>query len=1121
MGPSLTENLTENFYRWERRGRGWLVWDVSVELEPPFEPFFHHYTSQQQSQLNDDGRKSTFLSSLAEKFKDRLLGSLKAEESLTSLQYDEEDSEPVPFVFDDNSSIKEIKISLSPKEKVTLEQIEASLLNLSFCSFPLSFEIIGKSDSILVQIACREPDFLQVRQQLQAYFPEAVLNEESNFLKGLLDNQNETAIVDFGLSQEFMRPLRTFRNFEPDPLTGIIGAMENLGEGEIGIFQVLFQAVHNPWTESILRAVTDWEGKSFFLDAPEMVKLAQEKVGRPLFTAVIRVVGQSPQSYRAWEIAKALGSGLTQVSNPHSNEFIPLSNDYYDDHDHCEDVLSRQTHRSGMLLNSQELVAIVHPPSVSVRAGKLVRELKKTKAAPSIASGHQLILGENIHQGKKTAVTLSTEQRLRHAYIVGATGTGKSTLLLNLIIQDINNGLGLAVLDPHGDLIDKILGYIPEERLNDVVLLDPSDVEYPVGLNVLQAHSEIERNVLSSDLVAVFRRLSTSWGDQMTSVLGNAILAFLESKEGGTLVDLRRFLVEKDFRNSFLQTVKDSEVIYYWQKEFPLLSGKPQASILTRLDTFLRPKLIRNMVAQKEGINFEDILNNKKIFLAKLAKGLIGEENAYLLGTLIVAKLHQVAMARQAKKLSERKNFYLYIDEFQNFITPSMASILSGARKYHLGLILAHQELRQLWNKDTELANSVISNPGTRICFRLGDFDAQKLSDGFSYFETQDLQNLGVGEAIARIEKAEYDFNLKTMLLPSLDSDLTKEKQQSLITLSREKYSKKREEVESILRESGKTVITPSVECEMQEARKQHTEAKLSGKAPASGRNELLIDEMVFLKFLSEHSGMFVTQIYKKLNLSAYKGDKLKESLIEKGLVIQEETREGKAGRLAKVLTLTEKGTKIFQSSPLAGKGGDLHKYLQMTAKEQAELYGWKAKIEEKIPGSLESADVGLKKGDMTVAIEISSTTKPEQEIENIRKCLDSGYDYVICISSEDDKLSALKIKVRKSFRIQERERIKFCLPSQLKTFLSGATLAGIVSETGNVSEKISNQKQLLDTNEAAELLGISKNTLYEWVIQKRVPYIKVGRLTKFKKEALEEWLTRKSVGEEKKDYRD
>jgi hypothetical protein len=450
-----------------------------------------------------------------------------------------------------------------------------------------------------------------------------------------------------------------------------------------------------------------------------------------------------------------------------------------------------------MLLNSEELASLVHLPSASVRCDKLRQKSRKSKLAPEVVKGHETILGENECNNQRVTVSLSPKQRIQHTYIVGASGTGKSTLLLNLILQDIEQGRGVGVLDPHGDLIDQILSCIPEKRHGDVILFDPSDAEYPVGFNILSAHSEVEKNLLSSDLVAVFHRLSTTWGDQMNSVLGNAILAFLESEQGGTLADLRRFLVEKDYRKSFLETVKDQEIVYYWQKEFPLLQGRPQAPILTRLDAFLRPKLIRHMVSQKENkLSLSSVMNEGKIFLGKLAQGAIGEENAHLLGTFLVSKFHQAALSRQEIPEDKRQPFYLYIDEFHNFITPSMASILQGGRKFRLGLTLAHQELRQLWKNDSELASAVLANPYTRICFRVGDDDAKKLAEGFSSFETQDLQNLGVGEAVCRVEKAEQDFNLTTLPFQQQENADQKEK---IKALSRERYATPKSQVEAEL----------------------------------------------------------------------------------------------------------------------------------------------------------------------------------------------------------------------------------------------------------------------------------------------------------------------------------
>jgi len=802
--PTHAELLTAQFYDWEHRGRGWQVWGYPVELEPPFRPFLFHYATPAAPGY-DDARKPTVVGAFFEKLRDKLIHPMQTPGYEPPLDNPEE---PEPEVFYDDARLFEIKISLPPALKVSRESAEQFLLGLPHHLRPVSFEIIGLADSIAVQLVCRESDRVDVHQQLQGHFPELVLSEQEGYLEGLWDagGLKETAIVDFGLSREFMLPIRTFRGFEVDPLISIAGALADLRKGEIGVLQLLFQSVQAPWAESILRAVTDGEGRAFFADAPEMISLAREKVSRPLFAAVVRLGAQSETPGRAWRIAQALGGALRQFTAPTSNELMALSNDDYPDFEHQEDLLCRRTHRSGLLLNSEELVSLVHPPSASVRVEKLAREQRKTKALPSIAVGHTLLLGENVHAGKTTPVTLSADQRTRHTYLIGASGTGKSTLLLNLIVQDLANGEGVGVLDPHGDLIDQILEYIPQNRLQDVVLLDPADEEYPVGFNILSAHSELEKNLLASDLVGVFRRLSTSWGDQMTSVLGNAVLAFLESDQGGTLADLRRFLVEPEFRRSFLATVRDPEVVYYWQKEFPLLTGKPQAPLLTRLDTFLRPKLVRYMVAQKENrLDFGRIMNEGKIFLAKLAQGAIGEENAYLLGSFLVSKFQQMAMSRQEVGEAKRRNFWLYIDEFHNFITPSMAQILTGARKYHLGLVLAHQGLRQLLSRDSEVASAVLGT-GTRICFRVGDEDARKLEEGFSSFQAKNLQNLEVGEAICRIERSDYDFNLQTKpLLPAEPASAARRREQA-VAFSRERYATRREEVEATLRKTVQEV---------------------------------------------------------------------------------------------------------------------------------------------------------------------------------------------------------------------------------------------------------------------------------------------------------------------------
>ncbi len=783
MQYELIEELTKNFYEWEQRGRGWDLWSFSIDPEPPFVPF-HYHSSQKFVQI-DDGRKPTLLSSLADKIKTVFIPNSNLPTSPTSFK-----QEIVPSPSNQSEEIQEIKIVLPHNYKMEAQYLEQCILNITLHSSLISFEIVGTHDAIVIQFACCQKETTYLTQQLHAYFPDCILSISENtfYDKFFSNNEEDVAIVDYGLSEEFMRPLRMYDSFNPDPLTGIFGVLENLDESDIALVQIMYTTAESPWSQSIMRSVMNYDGDSFFVDAPEMVKLAREKCKSPLFAVNMRLVGKGATTHRSWEIVKAMSSCLSVYSDPQSNELIPLTNHEYDSLAHLEDVILRKTHRSGMILNSAELISLAHFPSASVVSKKLRSQNQKSFQAPQNLFGHEYILGQNIHNGISKEISLSHEQRLRHMHIIGATGTGKSTLLHSLIMQDIEHGLGIAVLDPHGDLIDSILEYIPQERNEDVVIFDPSDDQYPIGFNILEAKTEVEKNVLSSDLVEIFKRFSTSWGDQMSVVLGNSISAFLESDRSGSLTDLRKFLIEKDFREEFLESVLDDHVAYFWEKEFPLLRGTALSSILTRLDFFLRPKLIRNIVAQTKGIDLKEIVNNKKIFLVKLSQGIIGDENAYLLGSLLVSKLHQVVMQRQLQSSHERTPFYLYIDEFQNFITPSMKAMLSGARKYHMGLILAHQDLHQLWETDTGLANSIISNAGTRICFRIGDFDAQKLESGFAHFDTNDLQNLSIGEAVVRVERSDYDFNIKTFMPLNINSEQAQKNKNEIIELSRKKY---------------------------------------------------------------------------------------------------------------------------------------------------------------------------------------------------------------------------------------------------------------------------------------------------------------------------------------------
>ncbi|MGH7788132.1 MAG: type IV secretory system conjugative DNA transfer family protein [Candidatus Binatia bacterium] len=1008
---SLTEQLTRQFYDWERRGRGWQVYNTPVDLEPPFEPFFRHAPFVSPARPPDNGRKETFAS--------RFVGRLKSYWTAPAASDAPIPTEEQEEVFPDEAESctwSELGVVLPADEDVGREAAEQLLLSLSTCPSIVGFELIGTPQSISIQFSCRDAEAQAVAQQITAYLPEATVEERHDYLRNAWQQAgwHDVLIADFGLSHEFMRPLRTFRNFGVDPLIGVAAALSEIRPGEVAVLQVLFRSCRHPWTQSIMRAVTDGNGESFFADAPDMLLLAKEKVSRPLSAVAIRAAAKSTMPGRAGKLVRGVARALGQLAEPASNELIPLANDDYGDQDREQDFLDRRTRRGGMILNTEELVSLVHPASSSVRLPKLERERRKTKAAPPTVLGHELALGENRHGGKSVTVTLNAEQRSRHMYLIGASGTGKSTLLLNLIAQDIRNGQGIGVLDPHGDLVDAVLGLVPEERYDDVVLLDPSDDQFPIGFNILSAHSELEKILLASDLAAIFKRFSTSFGDQMQAVLSNAILAILENDRGGTLLDLRRFLTEKPFREEYLRSVTDPEISYYFTREFPLLKGSPQAPILTRLNTFLRPKPIRYMVAQREGLDFSGIMNDGKIFLAKLAHGLIGEENSYLLGALLVTKFHQLAMGRQEMAASGRRPFTLYIDEFHNFVTPSVASILSAARKYRLGLVLAHQEMRQLWDQDAAVGSAVLTNPCTRICFRVGDWDAKKLAEGFSSFNATDLQSLGVGEAICRVEQAEHDFTLSTLPPPVVAGTLAETRREEIVDRSRKRYAKPRADVEALLN---------AARAEPQETEEPAKQARKETRQPGAP--------------------------------PAPPGQPAATSAPD-SLDPPVRTTAEKKPRLS-----------VVAGPPMLGRGGREHKYLQHLVKRLAEDRGYRATIEQPILSGAGSVDVSLEKTDRKIACEISVTTETEHEIDNIQKCLAGGYEIVVALSSDPKIVRRLKERAMTVLEPQTHSRVRFLQPEDFVFYLDELDAGEASGETRVRGYRVKRRFQPVSTEEA------------------------------------------------------
>lgn len=983
--PSIHEQLSEQFGALHRRLKGWQVFPEPVTPEPPFQPF----TGYSLAPVVDDGRVPTVGSSLLAGLSRWLGGKTTAP---PELPVHEKEPEPTPLV---RTDLIELQTSLPANLNLPREAFEAFLSQLAACGEPLSFELVGQPEQIHAQFVLSPSDAPLVRRQLNAYFPDAVFSPTQGTLEPFARDDRHHAIVEFGLARECLFPLASGGKL--DPFIGLIGALGELREDERAVYQVLFQPCRHRWADSLLRSVTDPEGRSLFVNRSEFAGLAREKVAQPLYAAVVRLAATSDTFEGAWEIVRNMAGALRVFARTDGNELIPLHNEDYPYEVHGEDVVRRQTRRSGMLLSTEELIGFVHLPGASIRAAKFRRQATNTKSAPRTMTGSLgIALGENTHAGETRTVRLTAEQRTRHLHVIGASGTGKSTFLESLLSQDLEAGEGFALFDPHGDLVDKVLGRIPEHRIKDVILVDPSDETASIGFNILSAHSDLEKTLLASDLVSVFARLSTSWGDQMEGVLRNAILAFLESSQGGTLADLRRFLLDPKYRERFLATVQDPDIQFYWRKGFAQLTGnKSIGPVLTRLETFLSPKPLRYMVAQPVNrLDFADILDSGKIFLAKLSQGAIGKENAYLLGSLLMAKFQQTAMARQRQAAPLRRDFFIYLDEFQNFITPSLAEILSGARKYRLGLVLAHQELRQL-ERDREVASAVLSNPYTRVVFRVGDDDARKLESGFSSFTARDLQNLGTGEAVVRIERSDCDFNLSVPLPEEPDPDQAQARREEVTAASRTCYATPRADIEAAMRKQFEVAAPPAEE---------------EPKPALSTRSE------------------------KEAVLPAGSAPLNTVPLITDGLVtppLPSPPPEPQPVRTAEV-------PQVAEPKPPAdpGRGGEQHKSIQKRLKEGAEKLGYHVTTEKPVLDRAGSVDLALEHPRRSIAVEITITTTIDHEVGNVTKCLKAGFQTVAVVSSSETKLRQMQEAVSGALGPELSARVGYFLPDSFLAHL-------------------------------------------------------------------------------------
>lgn len=400
---------------------------------------------------------------------------------------------------------------------------------------------------------------------------------------------------------------------------------------------------------------------------------------------------------------------------------------------------------------------------------------------------------------------IKKDDRRRHIYLIGKTGMGKTQLIENMAIQDIQQGNGCAVVDPHGDMIGRILHFIPASRINDVIYFNPADLNYPIAFNILEKVVSEQRHLVASGLIGVFKKIwADSWGPRLEYVLHNGISALLEYP-GSTLLGIMRMLTDKTFRKKVVEKINDPVVKAFWIEEYSKYPDRFQAEaiapIQNKVGRFLTSSLMRNIVGQVAStINIREIMDKKKIFLINLSKGKVGEDNSALLGALLITKMQLAAMSRVDVPESEREDFYLYVDEFQNFATESFASILSEARKYHLNLILAHQYIAQLVDGTNSMVrDAIFGNVGTLITFRVGASDAEFLEPEFMPDITmEDLVNLPKFQIYVKLMIDGVTSNaFSATTLPPLPLPVgSPEVVEKIIKVSRERYAKPREEIE-------------------------------------------------------------------------------------------------------------------------------------------------------------------------------------------------------------------------------------------------------------------------------------------------------------------------------------
>lgn len=668
------------------------------------------------------------------------------------------------------------------------EQLFASLLSLGV---PVSYEVavphIGEELHFYVSVPRTMSE--AAMRQIQALWPTASVTHESGDYN-VFSPGGSVAAAYVTAKDAHAMPVRTYLELGTDTTAAILGGFSKIIEiGEGASFQLMVRPAPKDAGKGLQRILSGLkEGKSLRDLVPslgktlkdlagsanerkeegaapgrvdeELVRALEGKLSKPLAWVEMRLVASAPTQLEADRILDSLATGFAQFSAPRRNEFKVSRPRSWRQIVH-EFSFREFTGNVASLLNVEELASVYHFPLPGTELSR-VKWLKAREAPPPADLPKDgLLLGESVYRGARLPVYLSDEDRRRHLYVIGQTGTGKSTLLGNLILEDIRRGAGIAVLDPHGDLVETALAHIPPSRIDDVIYFDPGDLMLPMGLNMLEYNlgNPEEKTFIVNEVQGIFNKLfpPETMGPMFEQYMRNALLLLMEdaANEPATLVEVPRVFTDAEWRKRKLARIANPVVRDFWEQEAAKAGGDASLANMTpyitsKFSNFIANDYVRPIIGQpRSSLNFRDVMDSGKILLVNLAKGKIGDINANLLGMIIMGRISMAAFARAGTDKESRRDFHVYIDEFQNFTTDSISTIFSEARKYRLTLTVAHQFIAQLSDK---IRDSVFGNVGNQLAMRVGPSDAEFLVKQFEpTFTAADLINIDNLFAYARV----------------------------------------------------------------------------------------------------------------------------------------------------------------------------------------------------------------------------------------------------------------------------------------------------------------------------------------------------------------------------------